>query len=249
MKILIAEDEQRVRQGLCRLISGLDGAYEVVAQASNGNMALELILQLKPDLVFMDMKMPFMDGLSVIKAVRSRGINTEFVVVSAYADFDLAQQSIELDVAGYLLKPLTKEEAEVVLKKVESRLAGKHNYSSYKEESLHQKYPDVHPLIGKALGIIETGYMGKISQQRLAGELGLTPEYFSYLFAKNIGENFSVFLKKHRIEQAKKLYQSDACSKKDVPYQVGFSDTKYYNKVFRQVTGKTPAEYIAEILK
>lgn len=249
MKILIAEDEQRVRQGLSRLITGLDGDYEVIAQASNGKMALEMILQLKPDLVFVDMKMPYMDGLSVIKAVRGRGMNTEFVVVSAYADFDLAQQSIELDVAGYLLKPLTKEEAETVLKKVEGRLAGNHNYSSYKEENLHKQYPDVHPLIGKALDIIETGYAGKISQQKLAQELGLTPEYFSYLFTKNVGENFSVFLKNYRIEQAKRLYQSGACSKRDVPYNVGFSDTKYYNKVFRQVTGKTPAEYIGEVLK
>lgn len=246
MKIMIAEDEQRARQGLCRLIADLDGDYEVIAQASNGNMALELILQLKPDLVFLDIKMPFMDGLTLIKAVRGRGMNTEFVVVSAYADFDLARQSIELDVAGYLLKPLTKEEAEAVLKKVEGRLMGKHNYSSYKEESLRKKYPDVHPLIGKTLDIIETGYAGKISQQRLACEIGLTPEYFSYLFTKNVGENFSVFLKKYRVEQAKRLYQSGTCSKREVPYNVGFSDEKYYNKVFRQVTGKTPAEYIAE---
>lgn len=54
MKILIAENEQRARQGISRLIGSIPGNYEVIAQASNGETALELIEQLKPDVVFTD---------------------------------------------------------------------------------------------------------------------------------------------------------------------------------------------------
>ena len=63
MRILIAEDEQRTRQGLVRVLQSLRDEYEIVAQASNGKAALEMILEQKPDVVFIDIKMPFMDGL------------------------------------------------------------------------------------------------------------------------------------------------------------------------------------------
>ena len=81
MKIIVAEDEQRMRQGLVRQLDRLGDEYEVIAQASNGQMALDLIVKMKPDVVFMDIKMPFLDGLSVIRAVRSHGLETQFVVV------------------------------------------------------------------------------------------------------------------------------------------------------------------------
>ena len=59
MRILIAEDEQRTRQGLVRVLQSLRDEYEIVAQASNGKAALEMILEQKPDVVFIDIKMPF----------------------------------------------------------------------------------------------------------------------------------------------------------------------------------------------
>lgn len=246
MKIIVAEDEQRMRQGLVRLLDRLGGGYEVIAQASNGQMALDLILKMKPDVVFMDIKMPFLDGLSVIRAVRSHGLETQFVVVSAYADFELAQQSISLDVAGYLLKPPTGEEVEEVLRKIQQKIEGKQKFMGGVPMELKEKYPEAHPLIRRALGIIENSFASKINQRELADELGLSQEYFSYLFAKNIGQSFSTFLREYRIEQAKQLYRSGECSKKEIPYRVGFSDSKYFGKVFREVTGMSPSEYYAQ---
>ena len=135
LRILIAEDEQRTRQGLVRVLQSLGDEYEIVAQASNGKAALEMILEQKPEVVFIDIKMPFMDGLSVIEAVRAQGVKTEFVIVSAYADFDFAKQSISLGVTEYLLKPLTKDEADAVLKKIENKISGKNSYSSESQEN------------------------------------------------------------------------------------------------------------------
>ena len=87
MRILIAEDEQRTRQGLVRVLQSLRDEYEIVAQASNGKAALEMILEQKPDVVFIDIKMPFMDGLSVIEAARAQGIKAEFVIVTPLYNF------------------------------------------------------------------------------------------------------------------------------------------------------------------
>ena len=145
MRILIAEDEQRTRQGLVRVLQSLRDEYEIVAQASNGKAALEMILEqkplfrsLRPDIVITDIRMPFMDGLSVIEAARAQGIKAEFVIVSAYADFDFAKQSISLGVIEYLLKPLTRDEAEAVLKKIENKISGK---NSYYIQYLYSSYP------------------------------------------------------------------------------------------------------------
>lgn len=244
MKIMIVEDEQRAREGLRKLLGSIPGDHEVIAEASNGQAALEMILQLKPEVVFTDLKMPFLDGLSLIRTVRAHNIPSEFVIISAYADFEFARQSISLDVAEYLLKPLTREEVQRVLVRVRHRLEGDRRCSVQSARSLREKYPDAHPLILRALDIIQASYSGKMSQKDLATELGISPEYFSYLFTKNIGENFSVFLRNYRIEQAQELYRNGKCDRKDVPYAVGFSDAKYFNQVFRKVTGITPTEYI-----
>lgn len=249
MKIIVAEDEQRMRQGLVRQLARMGEEYEVIAQASNGQMALELIVKMKPDVVFIDIKMPFLDGLSVIRAVRAHGVETEFVVVSAYADFELAQQSISLDVAGYLLKPPTNEEIEAVLKKICLKMEGKQKFTGGIPMELKEQYPEAHPMIRKALCIIENSFATRISQKQLAEELGISPEYFSYLFTKNIGQSFSVFLREYRIEQAKKMYRSGEYHKKDIPYKAGFSDAKYFGKVFREVTGMSPSEYYAQVDK
>ena len=242
MRMIVVEDEQRSREGLCRLLSALPGNHQLVGQASNGSAALDLILQLKPDLVFTDVKMPVMDGISLIAGVRSYNLRTEFVITSGYADFEFARQGIALDVADYLIKPVTREDVLRVLDHVERRLSG--GKSKAQGSRLRSQYPEAHPTVLKSLDILESAYAGKLNQRDLAAELGVSPEYFSYLFSKNIGMTFSEFLRRLRVEKAKEMYASGECPKQELPYAVGFSDAKYFAQVFRSVTGESPAEYL-----
>lgn len=248
MKIIIVENEQRARQGICRLIESIPGDYEVIAQASNGETALELIRQLTPDVVFTDMKMPYMDGVTLIREVRAKNMATEFVVISAHADFQMAQQCIFLDVTEYLLKPITKNEIENVLERLSARIKGQRIYpeNENKDDSLRSQYPDAHPMVLRALDIIEKDYDKKINQTDLAEKFGISPQYFSYIFSRHVGEGFATFLKKYRISQAKKMLREGTADKNEVAYMVGFSDIKYFHKVFREVTGKNLSEYLHE---
>ena len=107
MRIMIVEDEQRARRGLRNLITTISDEYEIVAEASDGKQALELIHVLKPEIVFTDLKMPYMDGLSLIRAVHAMEISTQFVIISAYEEFDVARQAISLEGQDYLIKPVT----------------------------------------------------------------------------------------------------------------------------------------------
>lgn len=244
MRIVIAEDEQRSREGLCRLIEGLEGDYQLVGTAANGAAALDMIMSLKPDTVFTDIRMPIMDGIEVAAQVRARGVKTEFVIISGYADFEYARKSISLDVAEYLLKPVMQEDVERALKRVQERLSGYSEDKHARLGRLREQYPGAHPAVIKALDFIESNYSGRISQKELARRLEISPEYFSYLFTKCVGMTFSEFLRRFRIERAKALYDSGECPKSDVPYQVGFTDPKYFNQVFRTVTGMTASEYL-----
>ena len=246
MKILIAEDEQRAREGLARLIGTIPVECEIVGQASDGQQALEMIRALHPDVVFTDVKMPYLDGLGLIRAVRAMKLPTEFVVVSAYADFELARQSISLGVAEYLLKPVTLEELDQGVLRLSRRLQGKASFHSKQKKNLREQYPNAHPLILRALVMIQEGYAGKINQRDMAENLGISPEYFSYLFSKNIGTTFSAFLRDYRIEKAKELYRTGSCDRREVPYAVGFTDSKYFSQVFHKITGTTPSEYCQE---
>lgn len=242
MKILVVEDEHTARKGLCKLIESIGEKYQVIGDASDGKKALDLILSLKPDVVFTDIRMPYMDGIALIKAVSNLNIKVNFVITSAYEEFEYAKQAISLGVFDYLVKPLTYTEVEDILLRLESNMYGLHRKDT--KGRLSEEYPNVHPMIKKALDIIEDGYAFNIRQEELAERLGMTREYFSYLFRKEMGQTFSKFLKAYRISIAAKMLLTDEIDKKEIPYQVGFTDEKYFFKVFKEITGVTVTEFL-----
>lgn len=108
--VLIADDESTIRNGLREVIPWELYHAEVVAAEADGPSALSAIRRLKPDLAVIDIKMPGMDGLQVIEAVREEGIATRFIILSGYGDFPLAQRAIRYGVNAYFLKPLRVDE-------------------------------------------------------------------------------------------------------------------------------------------
>ncbi len=243
MRIIIVEDEKRSSRGLKNLLLSVSEECEVVAEADDGKKAFELILCLQPDVVFTDIKMPFMDGISLIKAVQARGgTKTRFVIISAYEEFELARQAISLGVVEYLVKPLTLEDVEKVWKRLQE---GKETevITGTGQEDLKSQYPDAHPLILKALDIIQCSYATKLSQKDLSESLGISAEYFSFLFNRDVGENYAKFLRHYRIEKAKVLICTDSVPRDQIPYSVGFSDPKYFYRCFKEETGVNMTEY------
>ena len=93
-------------------------------------------------------------------------------------------------------------------------------------------------MVLRALDMIEKGYQNKITQTDLAEKLGISSQYFSYIFSRHVGEGFAAFLKEYRIRQAIRLFEEGEVDKNEIAYKVGFSDVKYFYRVFREVTGK-----------
>lgn len=115
LKAIIIDDEDYIREGLKKIIDWNKYGFYICGEASNGLRGLTQVRELSPDLVIVDVKMPMMDGLEMVKNLRIDGVSCEFIVLSAYSDFKYAQTAIELGIDSYLLKPI---EQAVLIEKV-----------------------------------------------------------------------------------------------------------------------------------
>lgn len=127
MRIVIVEDEAPIREGMAKLLHQIDKKYEVVGKAVDGQSGYELICSLRPDLAIVDIRVPNMDGLSMVRKLRERKMQCQVLVLTAYSEFDYARQAIELGIVSYLLKPLKIPELKVALRQVELVLQKEEN--------------------------------------------------------------------------------------------------------------------------
>jgi len=104
LKLLIVDDEPIIRNGLRNIIPWEDHGYEICGEAEDGPSAVEAILELKPDLVLLDLHLPGFSGLEVVKKIRPG--KTRFLVLSGYTEFEYAKEAINLNVSGYIVKPI-----------------------------------------------------------------------------------------------------------------------------------------------
>ena len=118
MSVLIVEDEIRIREGLGKLLSRPGSPYHVIREAVNGEDGLKAILELEPDIVITDIRMPFMDGLEMLTRMVRAGKRTKAIVLSAYSEFEYARNAMKLGVTEYLLKPLAYNELMQALENV-----------------------------------------------------------------------------------------------------------------------------------
>ncbi len=110
LKILIVEDEMYSRKSLVKQVQALDAAKTMtILEAADGKAALELVKRERPELVLSDIQMPFMNGLELLKETRRLLPGTRVVMISGYAEFQFAQQALNLGAIGYLLKPVSDE--------------------------------------------------------------------------------------------------------------------------------------------
>lgn len=119
-RILVVDDHLVVREGL-KLIFETEENYEVIGEAENGDKALVLIEQLKPDVVLMDLNMPKMSGIEVIKALKEKNNPVPIIVLTTYNDNNLIMEALSLGAKGYLLKDTTRQE---LIRTVESAIRG-----------------------------------------------------------------------------------------------------------------------------
>lgn len=122
MRVLVIDDEPKVRRGLSHLIENAGEEYRVVGVAGDGVTAFEMIKELKPDVIFLDIKMPNMDGIGLLDMLDREDINLITIIISGYAEFEYAQKALHYDVLDYLLKPIHPQKVGEVLENAKSQI-------------------------------------------------------------------------------------------------------------------------------
>ncbi len=115
MRILIADDEYLVRSSLRSMLEELNLPVDLVAEATNGEEMVSKVGQFFPDVAFVDIRMPKLNGLEAIRNGKKVSPNTNWYILTGFPEFDYAQEAIRLGVAGYLLKPVNPEELQKIL--------------------------------------------------------------------------------------------------------------------------------------
>ncbi|RIX50791.1 response regulator [Paenibacillus nanensis] len=116
-KLMIADDEPKIRRGLSKALPWQELGIELVGEAENGVQALEAAKEKKPDLLFVDICMPLMDGLEFVQQVRLHVPHCIVIIISGHDEFRYAQQAVKLHVFEYMLKPVVKSKLESVVRK------------------------------------------------------------------------------------------------------------------------------------
>ena len=101
----------------------------------------------------------------------------------------------------------------------------------------------VHLTVKRMKSLIHEFYRNGITLDEIGEKLNMTPEYLGTLFHKEMGTTFSTYMKQYRIGKAKELLCSTSLKLYEIAEQVGYSDAKYFSKVFKEVTGQLPGEY------
>ncbi len=145
-RVLLVDDEEEIRSGIGSKIDWSKLGFELVGEAENGEEALELAEGLRPDLVMTDIKMPYMDGLTLCGHLARRLPAAKLVIFSGFDDFEYAKQAIRVNVSEYILKPINAAELTAVLQKIKTRLDTEREERS-NLEALRQRYQESLPIL------------------------------------------------------------------------------------------------------
>ncbi|WP_070000302.1 response regulator [Cellulosilyticum sp. I15G10I2] len=121
-KVFVVEDEFVIREGIRNMMQYHNRNYTLCGEAGDGEMALAMIEEVRPDILITDIKMPFMDGLALSKIIKETMPWIRIVILSGYDEFDFARDAISIGVEEYLLKPVGAAELFGVLDKIVLRL-------------------------------------------------------------------------------------------------------------------------------
>lgn len=240
-RVMIVDDEMPVRKLLQASINWESLGLEVVGEAASGIEAINIIDDVNPDIVFVDINMPFMNGIEFTKMATSRYPDLYVIVLTGFDDFEYARECVRLPVVEYMLKPIVRSEVESVLKRLVDEMDKKmpdENCSEQEESALNSFE------IQNIVNYLKTNYKDStINLASVAQQFGFNACYLSRKFKKEIGVSFLEYLTTCRMEHAIELKKSNL-KMFETANEVGIPDPNYFGRCFKKYTGVSYSEYI-----
>lgn len=221
LKAIIADDEPIAAMVIQHLITESGFPIEVAATPNDGLSALKAIQKIKPDIVFMDIQMPRMNGFDVINAEP----DYKYIIITAYETFDYAQQALRLGAKDILIKPV---EFESFCESVSKAIGWKFTKNS---------------LTNSILEYIEAHYAENVEVNQIAKQYYTTASHVARTFKKNMGTGVISYLHSVRIKKAVELLTGTDMGIKEIALTCGYENLNNFYKYFKKIKGQTPAAY------
>lgn len=218
---IIVDDEPAVAKIICHFIDKENLHIDIVGIATNGVEAIDLIENNDVQLVFLDIRMPFMDGFKVMEKVPDKN----FIIITAYDSFEYAQRALRLGAKDILLKPI---EYEQLLQSITRAVGWKFTEND---------------TLNEILEYINNNYHEQIDLTQLADQFYVSPSHISRLFKNYMNTNTISYINEVRIKRAIELLDEGELSIKEVAEATGYNSLNNFYKYFKLYTGLTPGEY------
>lgn len=252
MFLLFAEDEFYIRQGVLNSIDWPSLGISRVETACDGKAAEEL-LYLHPDIVLTDIRMPYRNGLELASIAKEADPDCEIIIISSYSDKEYLFKAISLSTVAYIEKPidvgeLTDAVIAAVKRRKEAQLLHRMQQDD-KRADVRQWMPDsadenFSHVTRLVLRYLEKHYTDvSLSLDSIAEHAHLNASYLSDTFKKETGLNLKRLITEIRVKKASYLLQTTNLSVADVAIQVGYRNSNYFSRLFRQETGISPHEF------
>lgn len=246
-KVIIIDDEPIIVEGISRIVPWDKFDCQIIATANDGIEGTEVIRTQQPHIIFSDIAMPGLDGLSMVAGLKSEFPNIEISILTGYRNFDFAQKAIKLGVTRFLLKPSSMVEIEEAIEAMVSNLKAK-NILPEKAMNLNHNEPKIDNvassfIVNNAMKYIEKNYALKLTLSEVADKTYISQWHLSKLLNRHMEQNFSEILNSVRIKEAQKLLRDPSLRIGDIGEQVGFIDIAHFSRVFKKVVGISANEY------
>lgn len=237
-RVLLVDDENIIVEGLRRVIRWADYNCEVVGTACDGEEGTRLIRQLRPHILFTDIRMPGQDGLAMVAALRSEYPDMQVAILTGYREFAYAQEAIRLGVTRFLLKPSKMEEIREALSVMVERLD-----KQPMQEQQNQNDSASSFIVNQALSFMEENYSQKLTLQTVADACYVSQWHLSKLLNRYAEKSFYDILNAIRIRRAKELLADPRLKIGEIGEMVGYMDTAHFARTFKKLEGMSANEF------
>ena len=235
IKFIIVDDESRLRKGIERLILSNGEEWESVGAYADGLECLQAINKdkLEFDVLFTDVKMPVMSGLELITRLNEQSKVYHSVIISGYDDFDYIQKAMREGTIDYLLKPVDRLELQKCLTRIKTL---------FKTDVDGIEINAKNVSIELAKQWILEHLSENLTIERIANQVYMNATYFSEYFKRKTGETVLDYVTKKRMEKALYFLQTTTMKVYEITEAIGYTDTKYFSKLFKKYYGKLPSQ-------
>jgi two-component system response regulator YesN len=238
-KLLLVDDDIAFVNLLAKHIGRQNFPIEAIGLAHDGLEAMRVCEDLHPEIILTDVRMPNMNGIELAIKLREKYPDVVILFMSVYSEKSYLKMAIKLQAIDYIDKPVDPEELNQALQRSFDMIeqgnailaSGKKPYNKSVEAIIQY---------------IMDHYTEEITIDYLASHVYLTPNYLSNLFKKETSKTIIQFITEYRIGKSKNLLVNSNLNLSEIARAVGYSDPRYFSKLFQKLAGTKPSAFRRE---